>query len=291
MGDFHLNVQIVQLYLNVFHLSGPGAFRPSRGGPIKGAKGRDRPAGPAIVDLEAFRPLCYQRGGFDRITPRPGLARQENEVTKTPAGGFNQDPHALRQSREKNLEVAIGRQVRELRKRQRMTGADLAAKAGLSVGMLSKIENGVISPSLTTISTLAHALGVPLVQLFAGYEEARGCMHVKAGEGVEIERAGTRAGHQYNLLGHIGSNNSGVVVEPYLLTLNDESDRFPTFQHEGIEFLYVLEGRVNYRHGETVYLLEPGDALLFDSDAPHGPEDILDAPVRYLSIITYPQDR
>lgn len=210
---------------------------------------------------------------------------------KKAAEPLRQNPHAVKDQREKNLEVAIGRQVRELRKRQRLTGADLAAQTGLSVGMLSKIENGVISPSLNTISSLAHALKVPLVQLFSGYEEERGCMHVKAGEGVEIERAGTRAGHHYNLLGHIGSNNSGVVVEPYLITLDSASDRFPAFQHEGIELLYMLEGRVIYRHGDKLYELEPGDTLLFDSDAPHGPEDIVGLPVRYLSVITYPQQR
>lgn len=204
---------------------------------------------------------------------------------------LRQNPHAVRESREKNLEVAIGRQVRELRKRQRMTGSDLAQAAGLSVGMLSKIENGVISPSLSTIQTLAHALRVPLVQLFSGYEEERGCVHTKAGAGVEIEREGTRAGHQYALLGHIGSNNSGVVVEPYLITLSNESDRFPVFQHEGMEMLYMLEGLLDYRHGERLYRLEPGDTLLFDSDAPHGPEAMLRFPIRYLSIITYPQQK
>ncbi|WP_417246854.1 helix-turn-helix domain-containing protein [Celeribacter sp.] len=217
------------------------------------------------------------------VTGETGLKQEDTAL--------RQNPHAVKEQREKNLEVAIGRQVRELRKRQRLTGADLAAQTGLSVGMLSKIENGVISPSLNTISALAHALKVPLVQLFSGYEEERGCMHVKAGEGVEIERAGTRAGHQYSLLGHIGSNNSGVVVEPYLITLDSTSDRFPAFQHEGIEMLYMLEGRVNYRHGEQIYELEPGDSLLFDSDAPHGPEVIVELPAKYLSIITYPQAR
>jgi len=202
---------------------------------------------------------------------------------------LTQNPHALRESREKNLEVAIGRQVRELRKRQRMTGGDLAARAGLSVGMLSKIENGVISPSLTTLQVLADALRVPLVQLFTGYEEPRGAMHVKAGDAVEIEREGTRAGHQYHLLGHIGSNNSGVVVEPYMITLTTESDHFPTFQHEGIELLYMLEGCVDYRHGEQIYRLEPGDSLIFDADSPHGPENLVALPARYLSIISYPQ--
>lgn len=97
-------------------------------------------------------------------------------------------------------------------------------------------------------------------------------------------------GHQYNLLGHIGSNNSGVVVEPYLITL-DENSHFQTFQHEGIEFLYILEGKVNYRHGDQRYVLEVGDSLFFDSDAPHGPEEIIELPLRYLSIITYPQTR
>ncbi len=211
--------------------------------------------------------------------------------TPIPDPPLRQNPHAVREAREKNLEVAIGRQVRELRKRQRLTGGELAAQTGLSVGMLSKIENGVISPSLNTLSALAHALSVPLVQLFSGYEETRGCMHVKAGEGVEIERAGTRAGHQYHLLGHIGSNKSGVVVEPYLITLDSKSDRFPAFQHEGIEMLYMLDGRMEYRHAERLYLMEPGDSLMFDSDAPHGPESLLVLPIRYLSIITYAQER
>lgn len=202
---------------------------------------------------------------------------------------LTQDPHALRDGLEKNLEVAIGREVRALRKRQRMTGSDLAAQAGVSVGMLSKIENGVISPSLATIQLLANALSVPLVQLFSGYEEPRSAMHVKAGEGVETARQGTRAGHQYNLLGHIGSNSSGVVVEPYLITLTTQSDRFPTFQHDGIELLYVLDGVIGYRHGERTYRLEPGDTFLFDADSPHGPDELISLPARYLSIITYPQ--
>lgn len=202
---------------------------------------------------------------------------------------LTQDPHALRDGLEKNLEVAIGREVRALRKRLRMTGSELAAQSGVSVGMLSKIENGVISPSLATIQLLANALSVPLVQLFSGYEEPRSAMHVKAGKGVETAREGTRAGHQYNLLGHIGSNSSGVVVEPYLITLTTQSDRFPTFQHDGIELLYMLDGVIDYRHGETRYRLEPGDTFLFDADSPHGPDELIALPARYLSIITYPQ--
>ena len=202
---------------------------------------------------------------------------------------LSQDPHKVRDNREKNLETAIGREVREFRKARNMTVADLAEATGLSVGMLSKIENGVTSPSLTTLQVLSTALSVPITSFLRRFEERREAMHVKAGEALEIERAGTRAGHQYNLLGHIGANNSGVVVEPYLITLSEESDVFPTFQHEGIELLYVLEGEVGYRHGDQSFHLRPGDSLFFDADAPHGPDELIKLPVRYLSVISYPQ--
>ncbi len=204
-------------------------------------------------------------------------------------GKLSQDPHRVRDTREKNLEVAIGREVREIRHRRSMTVADLAEAAALSVGMLSKIENGMTSASLTTLQALSEALSVPVTSFFRRFEERREAVHVRAGDGVETERAGTRAGHQYNLLGHLGANNSGVVVEPYLITLTEKSDIFPTFQHEGIELLYMLEGEVGYRHGDQSFHLRPGDSLFFDADAPHGPDQLINLPVRYLSVISYPQ--
>ncbi len=200
-----------------------------------------------------------------------------------------QDPHSLRTTREKVLEVAIGREIRAFRRKKEITVADLSASTGLSIGMLSKIENGNTSPSLTTLQTLANALSVPLTSFFRGFEESRMAVHTKCGEGVEMEREGTRANHQYNLLGHLGANTSGVIVEPYIITLSDEADIFPTFQHAGIETIYMLEGEVDYRHAENVYSLKPGDTLFFDADAPHGPDVLVKLPARYLSIISYPQ--
>lgn len=188
------------------------------------------------------------------------------------------------------LEIAIGREVRSYRRQQEITVAELSAATGLSIGMLSKIENGNTSPSLTTLQMLANALSVPLTAFFKGFEEHRQAVHTKAGEGVEQEREGTRANHQYNLLGHLGANASGVIVEPYLITLSDKADVFPTFQHGGIETIYMLEGEVDYRHGDRVYPLKPGDTLFFDADAPHGPEVLVKLPARYLAIISYPQN-
>lgn len=203
---------------------------------------------------------------------------------------LDQDPHGTRDhDREKILEVAIGREVRNYRRKQEITVADLSILTGISIGMLSKIENGNTSPSLTTLQTLANALSVPLTSFFRRFEESRYAVHTPAGEGVEIDREGTRANHHYNLLGHIGANASGVIVEPYLITLTDKSDIFPTFQHGGIETIYVLEGEIDYRHGDEVHPLKPGDTLFFDADAPHGPEKLVKLPARYLSIISYPQ--
>ncbi len=202
---------------------------------------------------------------------------------------LEQNPHAVRKEKEKVLEIAIGREVKNLRVKRAMTVSELAEATGVSIGMLSKIENGLTSPSLTTIQSLAYALQVPLTTFFKRFEESRNAMHVKAGEGIEVERVGTRSGHQYSLLGHIPGNFSGVTVEPYIIELTDKSDKFPAFQHEGIEFIFMLEGIVDYRHANNTYRLEPGDCLFFDADAPHGPDLTEQLPVRFLSIISYPQ--
>jgi transcriptional regulator with XRE-family HTH domain len=190
-------------------------------------------------------------------------------------------------AKDNQLEVAIGREVRQFRQGLDMTVAEVAKLAGLSSGMLSKIENGMTSPSLATLRALSQALNVPVTAFFRKFEEQRDATFVKAGEGLMIERRGTRAGHQYQLLGH--SVGHRVSVEPYLITLTEKSEVFPLFQHSGLEFIYLLEGQVSYRHGSRTYDMGPGDSLFFDADVPHGPEELIDLPVRLLSLIVQPR--
>ena len=213
-------------------------------------------------------------------------AEEKNQGNNPQEDEAFQDPHAPSESEESRLEAAIGTQVREFRQKLDMTVVELAKVAGLSAGMLSKIEHGLTSPSLSTLQNLAKALHVPVTALFRRFEEERDASFVKAGEGLKIERRGTRAGHQYQLLGHTVGKSIGM--EPYLITLTDESDVFPIFQHSGAEFLYMLEGEVGYRHGNKTYIMQPGDSLFFDADAPHGPEELRKLPIRFLSIIVYP---
>lgn len=187
-----------------------------------------------------------------------------------------------------SLENAIGLQVRELRNRLGMTVVDLARQADLSPGMLSKIENGQTSPSLSTLQNLARALNTPITALFRKFEEQRDATFVKAGQGLAIDRRGTKAGHDYALLGH--SIGKQLAVEPYLITVTEMKEVNPTFQHAGFEFLYLLEGAVDYRHGQKVYEMEPGDSLFFDAEAPHGPEALRRLPIRMLSIMVHQHD-
>ena len=184
-----------------------------------------------------------------------------------------------------NLEASIGAGVRQLRKSLDLTIAELAAASGVSAGMLSKIENGMITPSLTTLDQVAKALNAPISQLFAEMEERRDCSFVKAGTGVRIERRGTKAGHLYDLLGH--SLSGEIATEPYLITLSEDAAPYTNFRHAGVEFIYMLSGKVRYRHADRSYLMEPGDALFFDAAARHGPEELVRAPMKYLSIIIY----
>ena len=196
---------------------------------------------------------------------------------------MKKDP-AHQRPAENALEVAIGQQVRKFRKQLDLSIAELCGTAGLSPGMVSKIENGHTSPSLGTLSALSRALNVPVTALFRTYEQQSDAVYVESGKGLNIERQGTRAGHQYQLLGH--SVHSSVRVEPYLITLEESSEVFPLFQHAGIEFLHVLSGSLRYRHGSSLYLLKPGDSLFFDANVVHGPEELVVLPIRFLAVLS-----
>ncbi|MDX2241942.1 MAG: XRE family transcriptional regulator [Leptolyngbyaceae cyanobacterium bins.302] len=184
------------------------------------------------------------------------------------------------------LERYIGSTVRELRQKLGLTIAEIAEQTGISRGMLSKIENAQTATSLETLAKLANALGISLSVFFRNYDvPGGGAQLVKQGEGMEVVRRGTKRGHTYHLLAY--DQGPTKLFEPFLITMDDASEVFPTFEHPGIEFIYLLEGKLEYRHGQTTYLLEPGDALTFRGEIPHGPEKLVELPIRFLAIIYY----
>lgn len=185
------------------------------------------------------------------------------------------------------LERYLGNTIRDIRQQHGLTIADVATLAGISRGMLSKIENAQTATSLETLSRLSHALGVSLATLFRSYDVRAGSAQlVKKDEGMEVVRRGTKRGHTYHLLAY--DQGPKKTFEPFLITIDHESETFPIFEHPGTEFIYMLEGCIEYRHGQNTYVLSPGDSLTFEGDIPHGPEKLIQCPIRFLSVLMYP---
>lgn len=155
--------------------------------------------------------------------------------------------------------------------------------AQVSVSMLSRIENGHASPSLATINALANALKVPAAYLLGDLRKQTDVSFVKSGGGLSVERRGGGAGHSYQLLGH--SPRSPVLLEPYLIVMNDSKEMFEMLVHEGIEFMYVLTGSLVYRVADRTYEMTPGDSLCLEASAPHGPVKLQQTPVKLLAVI------
>jgi DNA-binding XRE family transcriptional regulator len=183
------------------------------------------------------------------------------------------------------LERVIAERVRQYRVSAGLSVADMADRVGVSKAMLSKIENAQTSCSLTTLARLATGLQIPVTALFRGVDAEREAVFVPAGHGAEIVRRGTRVGHHYALLGTL--RGALKRIEPVLVTLTESSEVFPLFQHPGTEFLYMLEGEMVYGHGESRYTMRPGDALQFDGEGPHGPEELVTLPIRFLSVTAF----
>ncbi|MBU3735853.1 MAG: helix-turn-helix transcriptional regulator [Methylobacterium sp.] len=186
----------------------------------------------------------------------------------------------------KPLESYLGASVRDLRVQLGLTIADVAERAGISRGMLSKIENAQTATSLDTLEQIANALGVTLSRLFRNYNvPSGGAQLVKSGQGMEVVRRGTRSGHTYHLLAY--DQGPHKTFEPFLITLQDPGEEFTAFEHPGTEFIHMIEGILEYRVGDETYLLEPGDSLTFRGEIPHRPEKMHTMPIRFLAIIHY----
>jgi len=183
------------------------------------------------------------------------------------------------------LERVIAARVRDYRLSTGLTVGEMAERVGISKAMLSKIENAQTSCSLTTLARLAQGLEVPVTALFRGLDVEHEAVFVPAGHGARIVRRGTRVGHDYALLGAL--RGAHKRMEAVLVTLTESSEVFPLFQHSGTELIFMLDGVMVYGHGDARYEMHPGDALQFDGEGPHGPEVLMQVPIRFLAVTAY----
>lgn len=184
-----------------------------------------------------------------------------------------------------DIEKAVGHAVSTFRQERGLSTTDLANMAGISGSMLWRIESGQVAASLRTLHAVASALRVPITSLLKDIEEKSDATFVPPGGGLEIVRQAIKGTYIYKLLGH--TTNTDIVVEPYINIFPSTDSSYKRSQYNGIKFLYVIDGAILYRHGGTTYDLTPGSSLYFDANIPHGPEKIVEAPAKMLSIQAY----
>lgn len=185
------------------------------------------------------------------------------------------------------IHQAVGRALNRLRQERGLSVTALAAAAGVSPAMVSRIENTQVSPSLATLSALAGALSVPEMALLAQNDPVCDIHHVRAGEGLPSRRVTPGHSHDYLLLGK--HETMGWRFEAAQIRIEaDAAGSLPTYQHEGHIFLSVLSGAAIYRCSGQVFDLAAGDSLSFDSKLPHGFHQITDTHIAFISVSSRP---
>ena len=160
------------------------------------------------------------------------------------------------------VELAI--RIRRFRKSANMTLADLANASGLTESMMSKIENFRVTPSLSTVSAIAGALGVTLSNLFEGLDDRSELVVVRAHERRRLTRDESPWTY-YSLV----RERTALAMQPFIIELPSGMQRESADVHEGEEFIFVLQGRIDYEHGDHICSLEPGDSVYSDGSVRH----------------------
>lgn len=178
---------------------------------------------------------------------------------------------------EQPAEPAVGRRLRSLRRRRGLTQRTLAQTCDLSANAIGLIERGESSPSVSTLHRLALALEVPIAELFAETED----------QTVVLTRKSQRSqSHRDQIqMDNLGEGLTDQCMEPFLVTLQPGagSGADPVV-HLGEEFVFCLEGEIEYRVAGQSYQMEAGDSLMFHANQPHCWCNLSEAPARLLLI-------
>jgi transcriptional regulator with XRE-family HTH domain len=180
--------------------------------------------------------------------------------------------------------VRLGRRLQRLRTQGRVTLSELATRAGLSKGYLSRIEQGKQKPPLRTLARLAQTLGISLARLLkdAPANPLRRPAYKLNRQHEHKPEERVASGFGYRFL-RLGDDAAGRRLQPRLVTIPAEADPHVFFEHEEEEFLLLLEGRLEWQGGHRKHVLHPGDAVHFDGRMPHRGR-ALDGPARALMI-------
>jgi transcriptional regulator with XRE-family HTH domain len=183
----------------------------------------------------------------------------------------------------KKIDQAIGASLKELRQQRSHSARWLADQSGISAAMVSRIENGLVSPSIATLAALAEALEVPIVSLFrAAKTEHTDYTLVRKGEGLRSTRIADEHKHEYiNLATH---SRKDLHFFARRVTLLRDDGKPPTYVGHGVVFIQVLEGEATYLYGHTRHVLRAGDSISVDAELNHGFVDVITPKFEFLSV-------
>ena len=167
--------------------------------------------------------------------------------------------------------LKIGSKVRELRQKKHYTLQDVAAKSGLSKPFLSQIENDHVVPPVATLLKLARAFDVGLAYFFQDEVGIDRIAITRRDERLRVERRPHhRKGEVNYIYEALDTKKTNKHMEPFLVEfpVQDTSEMI-FMNHEGEEFLHVLEGTLEFRSTDRLEVLEPGDSIYFESELSH----------------------
>jgi len=157
----------------------------------------------------------------------------------------------------------VGLRIRELRERSDLSLRALAEMCHISPNTISLIERGLSSPSVDTLQHLATGLGVPIVTLFETDGPPARLVMTRSSDRMKSRSPGVT-------IEHLGSGLAGHAFASFSITMEPGTSTNSTpVEHSGAEWVYCLEGLVEYEVEGREYRLSPGDDLLFDASLPH----------------------
>jgi transcriptional regulator with XRE-family HTH domain len=174
----------------------------------------------------------------------------------------------------------IGQKIRDLRKKAGFVLQDLSDRTGLSKPLLSQIEMEIVSPPVATLLKISKALHVNISYFFLDGDPEEKIVLVNSRYFGRDE-----SGYYYEALAY---KKAKKYMEPFLVEFKRKRvDKLSYFSHEGEEFLYVLQGTVEFRTEDRNYVLDPGDSLYFESSIPHAYRALGNANAKALTVV-YP---
>ncbi|WP_298436972.1 cupin domain-containing protein [Geobacter sp.] len=168
-------------------------------------------------------------------------------------------------------ELRLGEKIRKLRQERRLTLQELSELSGLSKPLLSQIENDQVTPPIATLLKISKGLKVGIHFFFEEEEDQQKFVLTRAVEqATSRRRTGNDAPHGY-VYRSLAPGIRHKPMEPFLVEfeLREWEDGF-FYKHDGFEFIYLLEGELEFHYGSETMRLLPGDSIYYDSSEPHG---------------------